>query len=86
MPLRVPVCPSCPSALSGDGWTTRFDDSVVAGCIPVIIQDNGAPIGYCRTRRSHALERNDPAHATPALTHLRAYSSGILTHHHHHRQ
>jgi hypothetical protein len=26
--------------LPGDGWSARFEDSVLHGCIPVIIQDN----------------------------------------------
>jgi hypothetical protein len=27
-------------ALPGDGWSARFEDSVLHGCIPVIIMDN----------------------------------------------
>ena len=27
-------------ALPGDGWSARFEDSILHGCIPVIIMDN----------------------------------------------
>ena len=44
--------PSAPSAqwaarmTAGDGWTTRFDDAVMQGCIPVIIQVGGFATQY----------------------------------------
>ena len=27
-------------ALPGDGWSARFEDSILHGCIPVIVMDN----------------------------------------------
>lgn len=29
--------------LPGDGWSSRFEDSIVHGCIPVVIMDNVDP-------------------------------------------
>lgn len=38
------VQPSPTPCTPGDGWTSRYEDAILHGCIPVAIMDNVKPI------------------------------------------
>ena len=44
--LAEPECTQLNTLLTrtGDGWTTRVEDAMLHGCIPVLFMDNVVPI------------------------------------------